>query len=256
MPTTVRALNGLMVVCADGMLGRVRDAYVDEQKWAVRYLVVEAGTRTDVRKALISPLSILAIDWPLGAVHVIPDRRQIMTSPATDSDTPPTRDVELALCSHYAHACYWGGCQLWGESPFPASIALGRVKPGRTRPAGITPSGGQNETCLRSANALIGRGVDADGKPAGQVRDLLFHEGDWSILFIVVDASSRAAARILLPPHTISRIGEETRAELGRSRFERGVPVLGPKPALCPPRQDSSRLAQSGTGPHLPRICD
>lgn len=244
-----------MVVCADGMLGRVRDAYIDEQKWAVRYLVAEVGTRTDVRKALISPLSILAIDWQLGTVHVIPDRRQIMTSPANDSDMPPTRDVELALCSHYAHACYWGGGQLWGESPFPASIALGRVKPGRTRAAGFTSSRGQKEACLRSANAMIGRGVDAGGKPAGHVRDLLFHEGDWSILFIVVDASSRSAARILLPPHMISRIGEETRAGPAPSRPERGAPVLGPKPALCPPRQGSARRAQSATGPRLPRIC-
>jgi hypothetical protein len=44
----------------DGIIGRVRDFYFDDESWVIRYLVVNAGAGQAQRTVLISPISRLA----------------------------------------------------------------------------------------------------------------------------------------------------------------------------------------------------
>ena len=47
----------------DGIIGRVRDFYFDDESWVIRYLVVNAGEGQAQRKVLISPISIGQPNW-------------------------------------------------------------------------------------------------------------------------------------------------------------------------------------------------
>ncbi len=40
---SVNALRGFHVRAADGDIGEVREAYFDDERWVVRYLVVSTG---------------------------------------------------------------------------------------------------------------------------------------------------------------------------------------------------------------------
>src|SRR5678815_5937576 len=55
-------LSGYHLVTRDGPVGRVRDLYVDDRRWVVRYLVVELRHALASRRVLISPVCVRAVD--------------------------------------------------------------------------------------------------------------------------------------------------------------------------------------------------
>lgn len=46
------------IVATDGRIGAVDDFYFDDERWAIRYVVVDTGRWMPGRRVLISPLSI------------------------------------------------------------------------------------------------------------------------------------------------------------------------------------------------------
>jgi hypothetical protein len=61
MSTELRSFTGLRdtrVLAGDGRIGFVDDVYFDEARWAVRYLVVNAGGRLPGRRVVISPAAV------------------------------------------------------------------------------------------------------------------------------------------------------------------------------------------------------
>jgi len=50
-------LLDLAIGTTDGAIGKVKDLYFDDESWAIRYLVVDAGFWLSSRKVLISPIA-------------------------------------------------------------------------------------------------------------------------------------------------------------------------------------------------------
>jgi sporulation protein YlmC with PRC-barrel domain len=55
--SSVRALRGDKVAARDGIVGRVEDVFFD-QRWAVRYFLVDTGERRPGERVLIAPASV------------------------------------------------------------------------------------------------------------------------------------------------------------------------------------------------------
>ena len=47
-------LKNFTLAAADGEIGRVRDLYIDDETWTVRYLVLDTGNWLPGRRVLIS----------------------------------------------------------------------------------------------------------------------------------------------------------------------------------------------------------
>jgi hypothetical protein len=58
MLTSLSRLNGSTVTATDGEIGHVREAYFDDDRWAIRYLVIDTGTWLSGRDVLISPYAV------------------------------------------------------------------------------------------------------------------------------------------------------------------------------------------------------
>ena len=61
----LRGINDLKrftIAATDGNLGRVSDVYFDDRSWAVRYLVVDAGSWLPGRRLLVTPTSVRSSD--------------------------------------------------------------------------------------------------------------------------------------------------------------------------------------------------
>ena len=58
MLRNVKDLQGYAIRATDGVIGKVEDMYFDDEAWAIRYLVVDAGNWLSGRKVLISPVAI------------------------------------------------------------------------------------------------------------------------------------------------------------------------------------------------------
>ena len=77
------------LVASDGRIGSVRDVYLDDARWVVRYLEVEAGDDgVGGRKVLISPSSIRRDAGNDQEVAVALTREQVRNSPGADQDMP------------------------------------------------------------------------------------------------------------------------------------------------------------------------
>lgn len=101
-------LAGYRIRATDGDIGHVEDFVVDDEPWAIRYMIVGTRARLPGRMVLISPHWIAAVDWEDHRVTVEATRRQIDTSPAYDPlRFALTREDEIRLHAHYGRTGYW-----------------------------------------------------------------------------------------------------------------------------------------------------
>lgn len=60
---TATAVMGYAIQTEDGEIGHVKDVLVDDQAWAIRYLVVDTENRWVGKKVLVSPAWLAHVTW-------------------------------------------------------------------------------------------------------------------------------------------------------------------------------------------------
>ena len=83
-------MRGFHLVAVDGEIGHVEDFLVDEDSWAVRYLVVDTSNWIGGKSVLVSPAALKDVDAVNRAIRVGLTRDEIEHSPSVDS-----ADIEL-----------------------------------------------------------------------------------------------------------------------------------------------------------------
>ena len=114
-------LEGFSVRATDGELGTVYQLYFDDETWAIRYFTVTTGWLGG-RRVLISPFSIIDVDWQAKRLDVALTKAQVKNSPNIDTDKPVSRQHEIAYSGYYEYPYYWGGPFLWGPAYYPAGV--------------------------------------------------------------------------------------------------------------------------------------
>jgi hypothetical protein len=95
MLRSLKDLAGYTVNASDGAVGNVVDFLLDDERWTVRYLVVETGAFFDQRRVLISPISFRTADWATREFHLALTIDKIQKSPSVDTDKPVSRQHEV-----------------------------------------------------------------------------------------------------------------------------------------------------------------
>jgi PRC-barrel domain len=84
-------LVGVHVGAADGDVGHLHDLYLDDQQWAIRYVVVDTGHWFHHRRVLIAPTDVTHVDWSGRWVDLMLTQGQVARSPAPiRMHRPPT----------------------------------------------------------------------------------------------------------------------------------------------------------------------
>lgn len=104
-----KAVTGYHIQATDGEIGHVSGFLVDDETWAIRYLVVDTSNWWMGHQSLIAPTWIKGIDWASQKVSVDLGRDAIKDAPPYDPSTPWTRSQELSLYRHYRRSGYWAG---------------------------------------------------------------------------------------------------------------------------------------------------
>ncbi len=176
-------LDKYAVSATDGDLGQVDDFLIDDEQWAVRYLVVETGGLLDRRRVLISPISFGRAEWATHRFHLALTLDQISSSPGIDTDKPVSRQHEGEFLGYYGYPSYWGQNALWGMGLYPGLLA-GSMP--HDAPASSTPVG---DAHLRSADELRGYHIHGRDGGVGHVDDFILDDESWAIRFLVIDTS-------------------------------------------------------------------
>jgi hypothetical protein len=182
----------------DGEIGHVRDFYIDDKNWAVRYLVADTGGWLSERLVLISPHALGHLH-PKGTVLLVNlTRRQIESSPSIEEHKPVSRQHEEEFHRHYGFPYYAQSWPLWGLAGYPVIVPPPR--PTHTK-------GQAADSHLRSARFIQGYKVEATDGIVGKLADFMVDDRTWMIREIVVEFGPWYAGKaIRIPTEKISRI--------------------------------------------------
>lgn len=190
-----KEIVGFEVAGPDGSIGTVRDLYFEDERWAIRHLVVATGGWLRGREVLVSPHAVDRLDLERRRVEVRLTREQVEHAPGIETALPVSRQQEIAHHDYYGYPYYWVGAGLWGAAAFPLPVGeIGRPVPvpergaraeavERARAAADDAEGPQ----LRSAVEVAGYRVEAIDGSAGQLDELLFDARSWAVRQAVVD---------------------------------------------------------------------
>src|SRR5437867_5195093 len=191
-------LLGFTLHATDGDIGRVHDLYFDDQRWTVRYLVVDTRHWLPGRRVLLSPTSIHGIDWRHREMVVTLSREQIRESPSVDSDKPVAHQNAILFRECYSAPYYWAiGGFLWGPTAPPEGQ--------RTALASVATPQRENrrrdgDPHLRSTRLLRGYGVRAVDGNLGHVEGFLIDDVSWPLRYVVVNTRHWARGKRVLVP--------------------------------------------------------
>ncbi|HBG25516.1 MAG: hypothetical protein A2Y10_05320 [Planctomycetes bacterium GWF2_41_51] len=198
MLISAKYLTNYKIESKDGNIGQVHSFLFDDEKWIIRYLVVDIGNWLTGRKVLIVPS---ALGKPEGQDRVFPvelSREEISKSPDISTDQPISRQQEHELHKYYNWAAYWGG---------PLGLAATPIGPVPIPKETQTPVGIAEENHLRSTKEVIGYTLHASDGKIGRVDDFIIHQENWIIRYMVVDTTHWIAGKkVLIPPDWIKEI--------------------------------------------------
>jgi hypothetical protein len=83
----------------------VADFLVDDERWIIRYLVVDSSRHLDWRQVLISPISFRQAEGPTRKFDLALTIDKIRNSPRSDADKPVSRQHERE-----GAVLRWGHC--------------------------------------------------------------------------------------------------------------------------------------------------
>jgi sporulation protein YlmC with PRC-barrel domain len=104
---SINELAGYHIHGSDGSIGHVQDFIVDDETYAVRYLVVNTRNTWFGKKVLVAPGWASRVSWEERAVYVALSRQAIKNSPMWDPAVPVTRSYEMRLHDYYGRPAYW-----------------------------------------------------------------------------------------------------------------------------------------------------
>ena len=104
---SANAVRGYHIHASDGPVGHVDDFVIDDEAWAIRYLIVDTKDWLPGKRVLISPRWIERISWKQKQVFVALSRDAILRAPEYGDEPHVARDYEAALHDHYNSTGYW-----------------------------------------------------------------------------------------------------------------------------------------------------
>jgi hypothetical protein len=195
------------VSATDGDIGSVADFLLDDEHWAIRYLVADTDGFFDGRRVLISPISLRQPDWSTRRLHVALTRDKVKNSPGIDKDEPVSRRHERKYNRYYGYPYYWGYSGLWGMGAYPGLLAAGGWHDAADDPIDET-----GDVHLRSASEVRGYHIQGSDAAIGHVEDFIVDDETWQVRYLVIDTSNWwFGKKVLVAPHWASRISWEER---------------------------------------------
>jgi hypothetical protein len=101
------AVSGYRVGANDGEIGHVTGLLVEEDTWAVRYMVVDTSNWWLNHQVLVAPQWIKDVRWAERLVSVDLSRKALKDSPPYTTGELLSRSAESRLFLHYGRPNYW-----------------------------------------------------------------------------------------------------------------------------------------------------
>jgi hypothetical protein len=101
------AVTGYHIHATNGDIGHVASFLVDDETWAIRYLVIDTSNGWVGHKVLVAPTWIEGVYWSDETVSVGLTRESIKTAPAYDLSAAWSLEDDDGLYRHHGRRGYW-----------------------------------------------------------------------------------------------------------------------------------------------------
>jgi hypothetical protein len=207
MLRNVTQLKGFAIRARDGEIGTLDHFYFDDETWAIRYLVVNAGDGLGGRRVLVSPIALRQAEWQSKRLDVALTKKQIEDSPPMDTHKPVSRQHEALYLGYYGYPYYWGGPNLWGLASYPAGLTVEREAVTETEALQARAGKESADSHLRSTEEVTGYHIEAEDGPIGHVKDFLVDDETWAIRYLEVDTRNWwPGKKVLVSPQWIDNV--------------------------------------------------
>jgi hypothetical protein len=105
---SINNVRGHQIQATDGSIGHIDDYIIDDETWAIRYLIVDTVNWWPGKKVLVAARWIERVSWDDSKVFINLSRAAIKQSPEYTDESLLTRDYEIRLHQHYERQGYWG----------------------------------------------------------------------------------------------------------------------------------------------------
>jgi sporulation protein YlmC with PRC-barrel domain len=105
---SAKELCGYHIDGTDGAIGHLDDFIVDDESWALRYLVIDTSNWWVGKKVLVAPNWASSISWDERSVSLDMSRQAIKNSPEWNGAAAVNREYEARLYDYYGRPVYWG----------------------------------------------------------------------------------------------------------------------------------------------------
>jgi uncharacterized protein YrrD len=102
-----REVTGYHIQATDEEIGHVYDFLIDDEAWAIRYLIIDTRNVIPGKKVVVAPQWIKGIDWGDAEVYVDYSRETIKNGPEYDPNELFDRDFEKRIYNYYDRPPYW-----------------------------------------------------------------------------------------------------------------------------------------------------
>ncbi len=103
---STRQVTGYHIHATDGEIGHVEDFMVDDENWAIRFLVVDTRNWLPGKKVILSPRWIKRVQWADSLVYFDLTRGSVEKSPEFNPSKPISRDYEAFLLDHFGQSMH------------------------------------------------------------------------------------------------------------------------------------------------------
>jgi len=98
---STRQITGYHIHATDGQIGHVQDFMVDDEDWAIRFLVADTHNWLPGKKVILSPRWVKCLQWADSLVYFDLTRESIRKSLEFNPSKPISRDYEAFLLDHF-----------------------------------------------------------------------------------------------------------------------------------------------------------
>jgi sporulation protein YlmC with PRC-barrel domain len=218
---SLRQMTGYAVHSQDDEeVGVVSNFLFDDLRWIVRYMVLDSRQFLKRKRVLLSPIVFGTPDRERAVFPVQLDSNQIASSPDVGEVDPVTRRQESEIHEFYHWPAYWEephevppveeGMVGWAVTELMTDVEGKRQE----------QTGGEKPRLRDFEEATRYTIYSRDGENAGELYDLIVHEQNWRILYMVVSTGGILPGRkVLLSPASIVNYDwENSRLELNLTR--------------------------------------
>lgn len=185
-----RRLEGASLHATDGKIGHVEECYFDDERWRVRYIVVNTGSWLLGKEVLISPYAVNKADFEEKMIYLDLTVEKIKNSPDIDTDKPISRRKQAEYHTYYGFPVY------------PAGMVIPMAPDAETE-----KEDEQIDIHLRSSHEVRGYHIKAVDGMVGHVEDFIVDEDGWHIRYLIVDTRNiLPGKKVVISPKWIKNV--------------------------------------------------